>query len=276
MADLKIAYVTFNQELRIVSAITRARDYCDDVIIIDLESTDDTVRLAEEVGAVVLESNSESSAPQLVKTILDAGIDPETLLLISLDKEWKLKNLPYIVQQSRFGNDVFIQFKHWTDRDMGSELENPSKRSFEDRGILAMFCTREGLLAVSESNENDSPLELDSSLNVRVIEQKNPTTAPKRESLATASRLGQFFHWVLASKHPLFLFGIPGIVMLYFGYKMTTELVTKFDSIDSVSLGVALATATITFVGLFASMAAIILYILGKQIDKIQMQYQDF
>ena len=98
----------------------------------------------------------------------------------------------------------------------------------------------------------------------------------QRESLATASRLGQFFHWVLASKHPLFLFGIPGIVMLYFGFKMTTELVTKFDSIDSVSLGVALATATITFVGLFASMAAIVLYILGKQIDKIQMQYQDF
>ena len=275
MADLQIAFLTFNQELRIVSAITRAKDYCQEVIVVDLESTDDTVKLAEEVGASVVKANPESVVPEIVKTILDSSLGTEKLLLIELDTEWKLKNLPYIVQQSRLGNDVFIQFKHWTDRDMGSELENPSNRSFDDGGILAMFCTKAGLVAVSESNGKDSPLELDSKLKVRVIEQKAPAAAPKRESLATASRLGQFFHWVLASKHPLFLFGIPGLVMLYFGFKMTTDIITKFDSIDSVSLGVALATVTVTFVGLFASMAAIVLYILGKQIDKIQLQYQD-
>ena len=208
MADLQIAFVTFNQELRIVSAITRAKDYCEEVIVVDLESTDETVRLAEEVGAKVVTANTESAAPELLKAILDSDLGTEKLLLVELDAEWKLKNLPYIVQQSRLGNDVFIQFKHWTDRDMGSELENPSNRSFEDGGILAMFCTREGLIAVSKSDRKDSPLELDSNLKVRVIEQKAPTAAPKRESLATASRLGQFFHWVLASKHPLFLFGI--------------------------------------------------------------------
>ena len=276
MGGLQIAYVTFDQELRIVSAITRARDYSDNVIVVDLGSTDDTVKLAEETGAIVLQSDLGSPAPDLAKTILNSNQDIEMLLLISLDSEWKLKNLPYLVQQSRLGNDVFIQFKHWTDREMGSELENPSQRSFEDGGILAMFCTNDGLLAVSKCNPTDSPLELDSKLKVRVIEQKTPNVAPKRQSLATASRLGQFFHWVLASKHPLFLFGIPGIVMLYFGFKMTTEIIIKFDSIDSVSLGVALATLTVTIVGLFASMAAIVLYILGKQIDKIQMQYQDW
>ena len=159
MGGLQIAYVTFNQELRIVSAITRANDYSDDVLVIDLGSTDATVKLAEELGASVLQAVPESPAPDLAKTIINANSDIEMLLLISLDSEWKLKNLPYLVQQSRLGNDVFIQFKHWTDRDMGSELENPSQRSFEDGGILAMFCTTDGLLAISKCESTDSPLE---------------------------------------------------------------------------------------------------------------------
>ena len=113
-----------------------------------------------------------------------------------------------------------------------------------------------------------------SDFKVRVIESSGLVNLPQRESLASASRFAQLFYWMLETKHPLFLFGIPGIVLLVLGYKLSGNVVDTFSELNSVSIGVTLTTIAMTLIGLFAMMVAIILYIMGKQVEQIQSQYK--
>ena len=81
------------------------------------------------------------------------------------------------------------------------------------------------------------------------------------------------FYWMLETKHPLFLFGIPGIVLFILGFRLSGNVVDTFNELNSVSIGVTLTTIAMTLIGLFAMMVALILYIMGKQVEQIQSQY---
>jgi hypothetical protein len=78
---------------------------------------------------------------------------------------------------------------------------------------------------------------------------------------------------MLESKHPLLLFGIPGIVLFFLGYRLSGNIVGALEEINSTSIGVTLATIAMTLIGLFSIMVALILYIMGKQVEQIQSQY---
>jgi hypothetical protein len=116
-------------------------------------------------------------------------------------------------------------------------------------------------------------VEIDESLRVRIVPARKSVRVPQRESLATASRFAQLFYWMLESKHPLLLFGIPGSVLFILGYKLSGNVIGTLEELNSTSIGVTLATIAMTLVGLFGIMVALILYIMGKQVEQIQSQY---
>jgi hypothetical protein len=78
---------------------------------------------------------------------------------------------------------------------------------------------------------------------------------------------------MLETRHPLLLFGIPGIVLFVLGYKLSGNVIDTFSELNTTSIGVTLTTIAMTLVGLFAMMVALILYIMGKQVEQIQSQY---
>ena len=87
------------------------------------------------------------------------------------------------------------------------------------------------------------------------------------------SLFAQLFYWMLESKHPLLLFGIPGVVLFILGYRLSGNIVGALEEINSTSIGVTLATIAMTLIGLFSIMVALILYIMGKQVEQVQSQY---
>ena len=91
--------------------------------------------------------------------------------------------------------------------------------------------------------------------------------------MTSASRFAQLFYWMLESKHPLIVLGIPGIIFFTVGYKMATALIDIGGPHDTVSIGVALAAFAVTFIGVLSLVSGLVLYILGKQIDKVQLEY---
>ena len=110
-------------------------------------------------------------------------------------------------------------------------------------------------------------------IRARFVKSGVPIQLPQRQSLATASRFAQLFYWMLESKHPLLLFGIPGVVLFVLGYRLSGDLASMFTELNSTSIGVTLITIAMTLIGLFAMMVALILYIMGKQVARIQNQY---
>ena len=98
----------------------------------------------------------------------------------------------------------------------------------------------------------------------------------QRESLASASRFAQLFYWMLESRHPLLLFGIPGVVLFWVGYRLSGDVLDNFTEWNQTSVGVGLAVIAVTLMGLFAMMVGLILYIMGKQVKQIQAQYNQW
>ncbi|MEL0101596.1 MAG: hypothetical protein VW862_07855, partial [Euryarchaeota archaeon] len=82
------------------------------------------------------------------------------------------------------------------------------------------------------------------------------------------------FYWMLESRHPLILFGVPGVVLFAVGYKLSGDVLDNFQEWNETSLGVGLAVIAITLLGLFAMMVGLILYIMGKQVKQIQAHYE--
>ena len=271
---MRIVLVVRDQALRIASAVVRALDFADRVTVLNLEEDEETTVLAETAGAEVILHDGQTDAPSIAKALISSTEEEERTSIISLDEDWKLSDMARTIGLSRQGHDVFIAFKHRTmnrrvsDNRPDAPIDSDTY-TYTDADIQFAYCSPSGLEADAEQSRNSVPADLDREIALRVVELDLPSGPARRESLASASRFAQFFYWMLESKHPLILFGIPGIVFFWVGFEMANELINFQGPHDSVSLGVALAAFAATLVGVFSLTTSLILYVLGKQVNRM-------
>ena len=269
--ELRLIYVGCNIELRIISLLVRAKEIAQEVVFIDTGSTDRTIEFAEEFGCEVMRYFAEDTKAHMLAEFLSSSKLNGNLsnLIIYVTDEWKLRELPVVVNRSREGWDIYISYNNET----GNQELVAEELVIGSLNIDHLYLSKRGLEQLAKSNSMTSTVNFPSELRVRVIESSDKIKLPQRESLATASRFAQLFYWMLETKHPLFLFGIPGIVLFILGYRLSGNVVDTFNELNSVSIGVTLTTIAMTLIGLFAMMVALILYIMGKQVEQIQSQY---
>ncbi len=271
MADipLRIVLVGKDIELRVVSLIVRAREIADDVVFLDLGSNDTTVELTEEVGCQTLHFSSVFDAVHLAKFLKASTLDAaSTTLAIHITDGWKLQDISLSINRARELWDLHISHQA---EPTGDEQEAPLVLSeLEIRHVVMTEAGMDAMASISIEGTSD---ELEEGLRVRIVRGSHNVNIHQRESLATASKFAQLFYWMLESKHPLLLFGIPGVVLFILGYRLSGNIVGALEEINSTSIGVTLATIAMTLIGLFSIMVALILYIMGKQVEQIQSQY---
>ena len=270
MESLRIVLMGKDFELRLVSLVVRARELGDEVILLDLGSDDDTIQMAGKVDCRVINHQADIVVPTIAKVLLDDKYDGSTLL-INVNNRFKLRDMPLLVNRARENWDVHMSFfSEETDN------SNPQEIIYSDAEVSHLAASNSGLIALSESTPRDTPLELNELLRVRVLHSKPAPKVQQRESLATASKFAQLFYWMLESRHPLLLFGIPGLVLFMVGYKLSGDVLDTFSEWNETSVGVGLAVIAVTLMGLFAMMVGLILYIMGKQVKEIQSQYNQW
>ena len=266
---LRIVLIAKDIELRIVSIIVRAREGSDEVILLDHGSTDSTAEYAAEVGCKVLNFNHDIDVQSIASFLLDGNLDPiDSTLVLSITDQWKLQDLSLSINRAREVWDIHLS--HQVDE---SETESADELVLSSVKLQHLVLTHEGMESLAYSGPLARAVEIDESLRVRIVPARKSVRVPQRESLATASRFAQLFYWMLESKHPLLLFGIPGSVLFILGYKLSGNVIGTLEELNSTSIGVTLATIAMTLVGMFGIMVALILYIMGKQVEQIQSQY---
>jgi len=266
---LRVIGVGQDIELRVVSFLTRARQVTDDVVFIDLGSEDETKILVEEIGCTLLETK-ENDLQNISNVLIESDLDPvDNYLIINVNKEWSLREFPLHLNRSREGWDVYVGLVS----DSG-DVDTPSESVLSQSNFQHASLSNEGLKEFSNSLDSSTAHDLSDNLRVRIVQSTALPTLPQRESLATASRFAQLFMWMIQSRHPLFLFGIPGLVLFILGYRLSGGVVDTFTELTTESLGVTFATIAMTLFGLFAMMIALMLYIMGKQVEQIQAQYE--
>jgi len=265
---IRTIFISRDIELRIVSLITRAREFSEDVIFVDLGSNDQTVELANEVDCRTLNLSGEVTPSKIARLLREIESDDfDTNMIINVTKEWRLKDLPLIVNRAREPWDFHLAFISESD-DIDPDLVE-----INETPISHFVVNKIGLEALLKLPENGTVIDLEESVRARILPLSKPVVVPQRQSLAKASRFAQLFYWMLETRHPLLLFGIPGIVLFVLGYKLSGNVIDTFSELNTTSIGVTLTTIAMTLVGLFAMMVALILYIMGKQVEQIQSQY---
>ena len=265
--QLRIVFVGKDIELRIVSLVVRAQEAAAEVVLLDRGSNDETQLLAEQKGCNVIAFSGEISSPAIASAISELEVVDYTLIIV-VRPNWRLRDFPLLLNRVRERWDVHLG-EHTE-----IEAEDPANVPHMDAEPVHLILSPKGLEELAAAKLDDTPMNLPDSLRVRVVYSDMPANVPQRESLASASRFAQMFYWMLESKHPLILFGIPGLVCFILGYQLSGNVITTFDELNKTSLGVTLATIAVTLIGLFAMMVAVILYILGKQVKQLQSQYE--
>ena len=266
---LRIVLMARDVELRIVSLIVRAREGADHVVLLDLGSNDSTVEYAQEVDCEVLHFNDEVNSQNIASYLINSNLESfDSTLILSITDEWRLRDLPLSINRAREGWDIHLS--HQVDEIKNSILDDIVLSEVHLQHIVL---SRNGMKSIAKMGTQSLVSELDESLRVRIVQASKSVKIPQRESLATASRFAQLFYWMLETKHPLLLFGIPGTVLFTLGYRLSGNVVGALEELNSTSIGVTLATIAMTLIGLFGIMVALILYIMGKQVEQIQSQY---
>ena len=267
--SLRIVFMARDIELRLVSLVVRGREGADEVVLMDLGSNDSTVEYANEINCDVLHFKDEVNIQNVTSFLLNSNLEPmDSTLVISITDDWKLRDLPLSINRARENWDV-----HFSHHIENSQDDSVDELILSSATIQHIVLTHQGMEAIASLGPLGRTSELADNLRVRIVEARSNINLPQRESLATASRFAQLFYWMLETKHPLLLFGIPGIVLFILGYRLSGNLVGALQELNSTSIGVTLATIAMTLVGLFGIMVALILYIMGKQVEQIQSQY---
>ena len=272
---MDICFVTRSQSLRIGSAVIRAFEFTEHVHVIQLEDDETERNIAIECGANVFHHSNWSTAPEIAKSVKEL-IHSDQIIIISLDDDWRLSNLPLLFTSARTAPDILLALKmDPTDRRHSSEqtILEADAHAYSEVAIQHAICSKEGLEEISKQDRNDTPGDLPENLRVLVIEVKSSANTNNQQSLTTISGFSKLLYWMLESKHPLILFGIPGAILFWVGFQMADQLVNIGGPHDTVGVGVALAAFAATLVGVFAITASMILFVLSKQVERIQAEF---
>ena len=272
----------FNEELFIGSVVLKAKDYTDQVIVVDDGSTDKTALVAEKAGATVIKHGSNQGKGAAVSTAFRHARDIGCRALVLLDGDGQhepayittlvkpvLDGEADMVVGSRFlgikssvpGYRILGHRLLTFLTNLGSRVKLTDSqsgfRAFSSKAIEALSFAEEGLSVESEmqflANEAD----------LRVMEipvSIGYHDAAKRSPIAHGMGVLNSIMGLISRRIPLFFFGVPGLVMVGFGLWQGWRVVQGYNAGQGFWIGVALLAALLCIVGILSVFTGLILH----------------
>ncbi|MDR9817364.1 MAG: glycosyltransferase family 2 protein [Candidatus Methanoculleus thermohydrogenotrophicum] len=105
-----VAMPAYNEEAAIAKTVLGARRHADAVLVVDDGSTDETVAIAEALGAIVVRHATNRGYGGALQTIFATAreMGAEELVIIDADGQHDPEDIPRLLSELRSGNDVVI------------------------------------------------------------------------------------------------------------------------------------------------------------------------
>lgn len=272
----------FNEEISIGSVILKTMQYVDRVIVVDDGSSDDTATISKLAGATLLSHHTNTGKGGAIHTAFNWAIDNDVDILVILDGDGQhnpceipvliaplLSNEADMVNGSRFMEGQHEVPKY---RRIGQEIltyitnQGASKkindsqsgfRAFSSKTFGSFLFTTNGMGVESEMVQNAT------NAGFRIIEVpiscrydvQGSTFNPVKHGLTVMNFLLNEFE----KKHPLFYFGMPGLISIIIGFFFGIWTIYGYTSVDQFWVGKALLTMTLILVGSLGLFAGLIL-----------------
>jgi len=256
------------------------------VIVVDDGSTDNTARIAELAGAVVIRHDVNSGKGTAIQSILAEARKrkPDVLVLLDADSQHNPDDIPVLIRRVSEGSDVVIGSRE------AQREKTPTYRRIGQRVLL-----RSGrLIARHDVSDSESGFRALSAKAVDELELKEKGFAVESEMLARAgdrnlkmtevpisniyteggSTLNPVRHGVevlnrivimISQRRPLFFFGVLGSTLLTVGFIIGMRVLRIATTTGELALGSAILTIMFAIAGILAIFTGIILNSLAKR-----------
>ena len=277
-----VAIPCFNEELYIGSVVLRAKEYVDQVVVIDDGCTDKTAFVAEKANAFVIKHGSNEGKGAAIRTAFDyakkAGC--EALVLLDGDGQHDPTYIPSLLKPVLDGKaDMAVgsrylgvksstpRYRTWghsvlnlfTNLGSGVKLTDSQSgfRSFSSKAIEALSLAEKGLSVESEMQflAREAGLKL-----AEIPVSIGYHTRAKRSPIAHGAGVLNSIIGLISRRIPLFFFGIPGLIMVGFGLWEGLRVVRGWETLQAFWLGPALLAVLLCLVGALSLFTGIILH----------------
>ncbi len=286
-AKIIVGTPAYNEEKYIGSIVLQARQYADEVVVVDDGSADRTHLVAGLAGATVVRHEKNKGYGSAIQRIMAeaAARDADILIILDADSQHNPDEIPALIEAIRQDYDVVIG-----SRKLQSNVIPPYRRVGQKvLSGLTRILSREKLTdtesgfraysrkAISTLDLKENGMAISSEIvtsaarkGLRIKEIPISVTYTKDGSSLNPIRHGvSVFRRItvmISEKRPLLFFGIFGTILILFGIAMGVMVVQTFYTSQVLQIGSALVSMLLITVGVLVISTGVILNVLAKRI----------
>ena len=276
----------YNEARYVGSIVLQARQYVDEVIVVDDGSTDNTARVAELAGATVVRHAQNRGKGASIQSILAEAKkrNPDVLVLLDADAQHNPNEIPVLIKPISEGFDLVIGSREAQD-DKTPRYRRVGRRVLLHSARLASKAnisdSESGFRALSPKAINDLELKAngfavesemitsaaDKNLKITEVPISNiytkdgSTLNPIRHGIDVLSRLIV----MISERRPLFVFGLAGGILLVAGLIVGIRVVNIAATTGALAIGSTVLTTLLIIAGILSIFTGIILNALTRR-----------
>jgi len=276
----------YNEASYIGSIVLQARQYVDEVIVVDDGSTDNTARIAELAGATIIRHNQNRGYGAAIQSILAEAKkrNPDVLVLLDADSQHNPNEIPSLTEAVSEGFDLVIGSREAQKdktpryRRIGQKVILHSTRLASKANLSDSECGFRAFSqrAISELELKASGMAVSSETIVRAAEKNLRITEVPISNIYTmdGSTLNPIRHGIdvlsriiamILQRRPLFFFGLAGGILLVVGLIIGFRVLNIATTKGVLAIGSTVLTTLFIIAGILSIFTGIILNALSRR-----------
>jgi len=276
----------YNEARYIGSIVLQARQYVDEVIVIDDGSTDNTARVAELAGATVIRHAANRGKGTAIQSILTEAKkrNPDVLVLLDADSQHDPNEIPALIKPISEGFDLVIGSREAQKdktpryRRIGqkvllrsTQLASKTNISDSESGFRALSSK-----AINELDLKEKGFAIESEMITRAADKNLKITEVPISNIYTmdGSTLNPIRHGIevlsrviamISQRRPLFFFGLAGGLLLLAGLITGIRVLNTAATKGDLAIGSTILTTLLIIAGISSIFTGIILNALSRR-----------
>jgi glycosyltransferase involved in cell wall biosynthesis len=285
-ARVLVGIPAYNEANYVASVVVQARQYADEVIVVDDGSSDNTARIAELAGATVIRHDENKGYGAAIQSILAEARrrNPDVLVLLDADCQHNPNEIPVIIKPVRQGFDLVIGSRKAQEektpayRRIGQKVLLHSTRILSKKKLSDSECGFRAFSkrAISELELKEKGMAISAETIARAAGKNLKITEVPISNIYTAdgSTLNPLRHGVgvlnriiamISERNPLLFFGLVGGIFLVAGLIIGIRVLNIYAMNRVIATGSAVLTALFIITGILSVFTGIILNALTRR-----------
>jgi glycosyltransferase involved in cell wall biosynthesis len=276
----------YNEARYVGSIVLQARQYVDEVIVVDDGSRDNTAEVAKLAGAIVIVHTENRGKGAAIQSILAEAKrrNPDVLVLLDADAQHDPKEIPVLTKPITEGFDLVIGSREAQKdktpryRRIGQKVIFRSSRlasktnvvdsesgfrALSPKAIKKIDLKSKGFGIESEmiTSAADKKLKITEVPISNIYTKDGSTLHPIRHGIDVLGRI----IIMISQRRPLFFFGLAGAVLLVIGLIIGIRVIDIAAATGELAIGSTILTTMFVIAGILTIFTGIILNALGRR-----------